>query len=130
VTERGEPEVAYVMFDCRDEERVAAFWQALLGLGPQGRRGPYVFARAADGLGLGFQRVDTAKAGKNRVHLDLRVDRVADAQDRVHALGGGEVRGYDEGGFVVMADPEGNEFCLIPRDGAGLDESGHAHYAG
>lgn len=36
--------------------------------------------------------------------------------------------GYSGGRFLVMTDPEGNEFCVLPADGAGLDDSGTAHY--
>jgi hypothetical protein len=38
------------------------------------------------------------------------------------------VRGYEEGGFLVMADPEGNAFCLLPSSEWVLDDDGTAHY--
>ncbi|MFG2356683.1 VOC family protein [Streptomyces sp. NPDC048521] len=72
------------------------------------------------GTGLGrrllFQRVPEAKTGKNRLHLDLhpgeglRADEVA----RLEALGARVLREVTEpsGAWVVMADPEGNEFCV------------------
>jgi hypothetical protein len=46
----------------------------------------------------------------------------------VLAFGGRDLPAYADGGFVVMADPEGNEFCLIPATGACLDDEGNAHY--
>ena len=82
-----------------------------------------------DGLGprLFFQRVPEDKVAKNRVHLDVRAapglqgeDRMAALEaecGRIVALGGTRVR-RDEpappmsAGFIVMTDPEGNEFCL------------------
>ena len=68
-----------------------------------------------------FIDVPDAKAGRNRVHLDLRpVDRTRDAEhDRVLALGATDVddrRTPDGKGWFVMADPEGNEFCILRSD--------------
>jgi Glyoxalase-like domain len=81
-----------------------------------------------DGAGprLFFQRVPEPKTAKNRVHLDLDVSggrgtpiedrrrRVADAAERAVAAGATRVKTYDEAGqhWVVLQDPEGNEFCL------------------
>ena len=81
-----------------------------------------------DGAGprLFFQRVPEPKTAKNRVHLDLDVSggrgtpiedrrrRVADAVERAVAAGATRVKAYDEAGqhWVVLRDPEGNEFCL------------------
>jgi catechol 2,3-dioxygenase-like lactoylglutathione lyase family enzyme len=81
-----------------------------------------------DGVGprLFFQRVREPKTAKNRVHLDLAVGggrstplegrrrRVAAAVERAVAAGATRVKAYDEPGqhWVVMQDPEGNEFCL------------------
>jgi Glyoxalase-like domain len=81
-----------------------------------------------DGPGprLFFQRVPEPKTAKNRVHLDLAVSggretpiedrrrRVADAVERAVAAGATRVKAYDEAGqhWVVLQDPEGNEFCL------------------
>jgi hypothetical protein len=36
--------------------------------------------------------------------------------------------GFDDGWFLVLRDPEGNVFCLLPERGAQLDDAGHAHY--
>ena len=43
-------------------------------------------------------------------------------------LGGSRAPGYEAGGFLVMADPEGNEFCVLPEQGIELDEDGVATY--
>lgn len=72
------------------------------------------------GTGLGrrllFQRVAEAKSGKNRLHLDLHPGDGRRAQEvaRLTALGARVVREVKEaaGQWVVMADPEGNEFCV------------------
>ncbi len=72
------------------------------------------------GAGLGrrvlFQRVPEVKTGKNRVHLDLHTEegRRAEEVARLEALGASVLRSVREQGgeWVVMADPEGNEFCV------------------
>ncbi len=78
------------------------------------------------GARIFFQRVPEPKTVKNRVHLDVSVSggpsipieerraRIDGAVIRVVDLGAARVRAFDEGGecFVVMRDPEGNEFCL------------------
>lgn len=72
------------------------------------------------GTGLGrrilFQRVPEPKTGKNRLHLDLHPGegRQADEVERLGALGANILRDVKEpsGAWVVMADPEGNEFCV------------------
>jgi hypothetical protein len=61
-----------------------------------------------------FVKVDDAKAGKNRVHLDLRPDDRDAEVGRVEALGARRVDiGQGERSWVVLADPEGNEFCIL-----------------
>jgi hypothetical protein len=81
-----------------------------------------------DPAGMGprvfFQRVPEGKTAKNRVHLDVNVSagtpreqsraRVADEASRLVALGAEQVHVFDEGHehWIVMRDPEGNEFCL------------------
>ena len=79
-----------------------------------------------DGTGprIFIQRVPEPKTVKNRLHLDLQVGaglppgerpaRVAAEVERLTALGGRQVSTYDELGehWVVMVDPEGNEFCV------------------
>jgi len=86
-------------------------------LPPDGGSGPRLF----------FQRVPEGKKVKNRLHLDVRAAPGADGDERMTALdveaarlvglGATRVRRIDpdgrmETGFVVMQDPEGNEFCL------------------
>lgn len=67
-----------------------------------GGQGPRVF----------FQRVPEAKTAKNRVHLD--VDAGLEAVDRLVALGATKVQEFKDakGHWVVLLDPEGNEFCV------------------
>ena len=117
-----------ITFDCLDEEVVASFWGKLLGLGSPHRVGPYIFLTDPNGVGFGFQRVTAATTGKIRVHLDIQADPLDAVIKRVLELGGSFVKGYEDGGFLVMADPEGNEFCLLPGGEWKIDDNGVAHY--
>ena len=68
---------------------------------------------------VSFQRVSEAKVVKNRLHFDIAVDDVEVASARIEGLGGARLPAEDfseyEFHWRVMADPEGNEFCLIYR---------------
>ncbi|WP_423832500.1 VOC family protein [Streptomyces manipurensis] len=119
-----------LIVDAADPERLAAFWSVLLGRPVVGRMGPYVWLQRENGLGLGFQRTGTPKSGKNRMHFDITSPHPPAEQARVEALGGHRLDEYDSGGFLVMADPEGNEFCIIPDGPFELDDEGRADYLG
>ena len=117
-----------VIVDCHDLEVVAAFWSALLRRREVGRAGPYIWLERRDGVGLGFQRTSTPKMAKNRLHLDLGSEDPVSEVARVEALGGRRLEGYEAGGFLVMVDPEGNEFCIIPSQPFDVDDDGRANY--
>jgi predicted enzyme related to lactoylglutathione lyase len=117
-----------LIVDAADPERLAAFWSELLGRPVVGRTGPYVWLRRDAGLGLGFQRTTAVKAGKNRMHFDVTSPDPAAERHRIERLGGRRLEQYAEGGFLVMADPEGNEFCVIPEGPFELDDEGRADY--
>lgn len=124
-----------MIVDCEDPARLALFWAALLGWYPGGTQGPYVFVhKPGDAPGergkfnLLFQKVSEPRRGKNRVHPDLITDDLHATWRRVLDLGGRRVSGYESGGFLVMADPEGNEFCLLPEGDLGMDENGNVNY--
>ncbi|MFD3880731.1 VOC family protein [Streptomyces microflavus] len=81
-------------------------------------------------LGVGIQQADEPTPGKNRLHFDIASPDLVAEQQRIETLGGRRLEEYADGAFLVMADPEGNEFCVIP-DGSGfvgLDDQGQAHY--
>ena len=64
--------------------------------------------------GLLFVRADGAKATKNRLHLDFRPDDQTRAVDRLLDLGASRVDiGQGRQPWVVLVDPEGNEFCVL-----------------
>ena len=120
--ETGKPRlIKEVVVDCASPAALGTFWAAALGYLMHGPT-PTVedaFVAIIDPLGvgpeLGFQRVPEPKVGKNRVHLDLRVtDRAAEVA-RLVALGATSGTTYHDGAWTVMADPEGNEFCVVAR---------------
>jgi predicted enzyme related to lactoylglutathione lyase len=107
-----------VTIDCLDPARVARFWSALLDrpAGPSPEGWVYLGERGDPQPRLVFQPVSEPAAGKVRIHLDISVDDIDEAVARVVALGGrptGERHDYDAGVVVVVADPEGHEFCLV-----------------
>ena len=62
------------------------------------------------------------------MHIDIEVADVVAAAQKIEALGGRRAEGYERGGFLVMADPEGNEFCVLPLE-FDVDDDGNTDYA-
>jgi predicted enzyme related to lactoylglutathione lyase len=117
-----------VQVDCADPSALAAFWAEVVGGTVHDTLGDpplYVSVKppVEGGIWLSFQRVPEPKVVKNRLHLDLWPDDLDAATERIEAMGGTRTGGevLEEFGFRwrVMADPEGNEFCLVvPADPA------------
>ncbi|HET9610204.1 MAG TPA: VOC family protein [Acidimicrobiales bacterium] len=111
-----------VVFDAADPPGLARFWAALTGwtVSHEGPDEVVVGPSAGAGLPLVFVPVDDPKVVKNRVHIDLD-SRSADDQAALVdlALGAGATRadiGQGATPWVVLADPEGNELCVLdPR---------------
>ena len=122
------PHVKDIVFDCLNAEAVADFWSRLLSRPVAGRTGPYIWLDRGGGVGLVFQQVSSVSPGKNRLHLDLGSTDLDGDQRRVELLGGHRVSGYDVGGFLVMADLEGNEFCIIPAAPFDVDADSRTDY--
>ncbi len=102
--------------DCMDLDRAAAFWQAALGYVVDGAiEGKYV-SLSGQGPSLSLQLVEELKSVKNRMHLDLLVDDVEGEVRRLEALGASRLTPAARQEFgqtwFVLADPEGNEFCV------------------
>ncbi|GAA4985304.1 VOC family protein [Kitasatospora paranensis] len=109
----------HLTFDCSDAYRLAEFWAAVLdgSLGDDDFPGDPEALVTAPGSALLFVTVPDAKAVKNRLHLDLQPqDRSRDDEvQRILVLGAtlvGDHRKPDGTGWVTLADPEGNEFCV------------------
>ncbi|HZU13800.1 MAG TPA: VOC family protein [Chloroflexota bacterium] len=121
-----------VVFDCAHPAALARFWAAVLGFTLR----PYDDAELARLRSLGltpetdpnvvldppgpgptiwFNRVPEPKAGKNRVHIDIKLDGLEDVE-RLVSLGARILRppdGARREEWFIMADPEGNEFCAF-----------------
>jgi predicted enzyme related to lactoylglutathione lyase len=107
-----------LVLDCADPERLAAFWSAAIGYTTLGGAGNYVMLVDESGHQpkLLLQRVSEPKSGKNRMHLDIETPAVDSEASRLEALGARRLQAdaIEEHGtrWIVMADPEGNEFCV------------------
>ena len=103
-----------VSFDCKDALVVATFWAEALGSDVDEESTSdkaYVEAPGWGGPNMWFNRVPEPKTAKNRMHFDLRAP--GDIQEEVQRLQGvGATTVRDGTDLVVMADPEGNEFCV------------------
>jgi Glyoxalase-like domain len=112
-----------ITFDCANAYRLGAFWSQVTGYqeDPEDPNEPEhteALLVAPDGLArLLFIQVPEPKTVKNRVHLDLvPTDRTRDDEvDRLLGIGATLVADHrkpDGTGWAVLADPEGNEFCV------------------
>lgn len=110
---------AEVVIDSADPQRLARFWGDALGWMPTGRYEGAIELGPPTGGGPTITIVsDSApKRGKNRLHLDLRPHGCDQATEVARLEGLGATR-TDIGQaadvpWVVLADPEGNEFCVL-----------------
>ncbi|WP_228977882.1 VOC family protein [Streptomyces sp. DH12] len=111
--------VRHVTIDCSDPYRLASFWAGALGapLADDDHPGDPEATVLAPGVALLFIAVPEGKSVKNRLHLDLQPqDRTRDEEvERLLALGAtllSDRRRPDGTGWAVLADVEGNEFCV------------------
>ncbi len=120
--------LVHLVWDANDPAALARFWASALGwiiadeaddevdVWPEGYHYPDPAA-----VPLVFVPVPEPKTGKNRVHLDLASSSLADQAEqvaRLRDLGASPVNiGQGDVPWVILADPEGNEFCVLePRD--------------
>jgi predicted enzyme related to lactoylglutathione lyase len=107
-----------LVLDCADPERLATFWSEAIGYTTLGGAGNYVVLvdEAGQQPKLLLQQVSEPKTGKNRVHFDIETPTVDEEVSRLEGLGARRLGtdAIEEHGtrWVVMADPEGNEFCV------------------
>ena len=113
----AEPNIDIVI-DCADPERLAEFWAEALGYAKFGMFEPYfvLLAPNREHPPVLLQRVPEPKTTKARIHFDLRVANAEAEAERLEQLGARRIdvgQGADPG-WIAMADPEGNEFCVCP----------------
>jgi len=107
-----------IVIDCADPERLAEFWAEALGYAKAGMFDPYfvLLAPTREHPPVILQRVPEPKTAKARIHFDLRVADIETEAERLERLGARRIdvgQGSDPG-WITMADPEGNEFCVCP----------------
>lgn len=111
-----------VTLDCNSLEALAAFWTEALHYRLVRREPKFLCFRPPEGVAgvrLVLQEVAERKQGKNRMHMDIPSTDLDADRARLLRLGAVDLQRHTEAGcsWVVLADPEGNEFCLV-RSGA------------
>ncbi|HUR76612.1 MAG TPA: VOC family protein [Acidimicrobiales bacterium] len=111
-----------IVIDCNDAELIANFWCAVLGWPLQRTKRGDLWTSATGGYDarpfIVFEPVPEQKRTKNRVHIDVSPSGCEQAEEleRLRGLGATHVDiGQGEQPWIVLADPEGNEFCLLGR---------------
>ncbi|MDT0395642.1 MULTISPECIES: VOC family protein [Streptomyces] len=116
-----------ISFDAHRPERLARFWSGVLDLERAGDDGVSLLSGNDAGYRLGFRPARARKTAQNRLHFDLTTtspEEQRDIVDRALELGAehADVGQGPDASHVVLADPEGNEFCVL--------EPGNAFLAG
>jgi predicted enzyme related to lactoylglutathione lyase len=109
------PSIGHITFDCEDPHTVARFWASVLSLEIENDWGEFVrLSEGQGGIKLAFVKVPESKQVKNRVHLDISTEDRESEITRLEALGASQLKTHETQGFTwtVMADVEGNEFCV------------------
>lgn len=107
-----------LVLDCTDPARLAEFWAPALDYVSLGNLGAYavLVPNGRPGPKLLLQQVPEAKSVKNRMHLDIETRDIETEANRLEGLGATRVQDdqiHEHGtNWVLMADPEGNEFCV------------------
>jgi predicted enzyme related to lactoylglutathione lyase len=110
-----------VVIDCADHDVVVPFWEAALGWSAHRINDQFVGLSApadeAIGFAILFQKVPEPKTAKNRAHIDFDAADIDAEVARLVGLGGAKLAEHSLGSFrwAVVADPEGNEFCVTIR---------------
>jgi predicted enzyme related to lactoylglutathione lyase len=103
------------VINCADIELMTRFWAEALHLAPssEGTDDEFRVLRG-DHVNLSLQRAQTPVSARDQMHLDLYSDEQAAEVRRLTGLGARAVRHHDDpdDDYVVMTDPEGNEFCV------------------
>ncbi len=110
-----------VTLDAQDPARLAAFWGGVLGRAVTAEAGGALLAGDATQVGLRFLGAAMEKSGPDRLHLHVTSSSAEDQEQTIETvvrLGGRhlEVGQLPEEEHVVLADPEGNAFCVIEPD--------------
>jgi predicted enzyme related to lactoylglutathione lyase len=107
----------HIVLDCADPEKLAGFWSKALGYSVAGFADQWGMLKGPrEGDVFLLQKVPEPKSGKNRMHIDVTA---TDIEAKATELEGYGAQRQSEGTvtqfgmtWIVMADPEGNEFCV------------------
>ena len=111
-----------LVLDCSDPVALARLWTEALGLERVGAAGSYLMLVSPSGRlpKLLLQQMDETKAAKNRMHLDIETFDVEAEAARLESTGARRLEpgSHSEHGsrWIVMVDPDGNEFCACDGD--------------
>ena len=116
--------IGYIVIDCKEPAAIAKFWEAVLGAKVTFADETGAMLESPINLENGdkfppilFYKNPDAKVVKNRIHFDLTPDDQAAEVLRIEGLGGKRIEIGQSADpattWVVMADPEGNEFCVL-----------------
>jgi hypothetical protein len=117
-----------IAIDCLDPRRLGQWWAVALGWDAWDEPDGFCVSPPRDSrqTELVFLKVPEGKTTKNRIHLDLRPDDQQVEVMRFESLGARRVDVGQEGStgvtWVVLADPEGNEFCILRPDASDRNE--------
>lgn len=112
--------IGSIVVNSNDFARMTAFWQEALGYAPREPPTPgdtFVVLRDLAGKGPNVS-IDQGEPERSRLHLDLYTDDQEGEVERLLHLGATRYRPREAGeDFVVLADPEGNLFCVVDTKG-------------
>jgi catechol 2,3-dioxygenase-like lactoylglutathione lyase family enzyme len=103
------------VINCADMELMTRFWSEALNLVPSSReKGDDFRVLRGEHVNLSLQLARTPVSARDQMHLDLYSDDQAAEVQRLTGLGARFVRHHEDpdDDYVVMTDPEGNEFCV------------------
>lgn len=111
--------VGSTVINCADMEVMTRFWTAALTLVPSGADPEEDFRLLTGaGVNISLQRARTPVSARDQMHLDLYSDELDVQVARLSELGAVYVRRDRDDGdvYVVLRDPEGNEFCVCQKE--------------
>jgi predicted enzyme related to lactoylglutathione lyase len=111
--------IGQVAIDTSDPQRLAKWWVEQVSGKITIDTGNYVFVSTESGANLCFQKVAEPTPGKNRLHMDCFATDVTAEVERLLAAGATLVANHEttEGfAWTVLADPDGNLFCVVPAE--------------
>ena len=119
--------ISHTTIDCRDAYALSEWWKGVIGYSDvpddpnEAGHEECMIVDPESGHRLLFIEVPERKSVKNRLHLDLAPTDASRDQEVERVIGHGaqqlaDLRRPDGSGWVVLADPEGNEFCILRGD--------------